>query len=116
MKTLPGIVLLVAILTLVVAPATCSGGLLAHCCDPGDSDHETDHHDHACPVDPCNWESMLAPAKSVDDDDAPDRAPACAVLPVDTAHAHDGGAFAGRNTVPLLAPATRTARSLPLLC
>lgn len=116
MKTVPGIILLIAVLTLIVAPATCSAGVLVHCCAPEESDHEVDHHEHACPIDPCNRESVMARAKAVDDDETPDGADTVAVLPVGTdpsAGCHDS---AQEDIAPLLAPTATVARSLPQLC
>ena len=52
MKYFSSILVLVAVWTLLVAPSTCGGGLLAHACA---SDFGTDrHHENDCPSDPCN--------------------------------------------------------------
>ncbi len=52
MKYFGSIMVLVAVWTLLVAPSTCGGGLLAHACA---SDFGPDrHHENDCPSDPCN--------------------------------------------------------------
>ena len=116
MKTVPGIILLIAVLTLVVAPATCSAGVLVHCCAPEESDHEADHHEHACPIDPCNRESVMARAKAVDDDEAPDGADTDAVLPASTAGSAGRDDSTRMDATPLLTPVSTAVRSLPQLC
>ena len=47
-----GIFVLMALWTLLIAPATCGGGLLAHAC--GTDGGPVCGHENDCPEDPCN--------------------------------------------------------------
>ncbi|MCP4571392.1 MAG: hypothetical protein GY838_03500 [bacterium] len=115
MKIVSGIVLLVAVLTLIVAPVTCSGGLLVHCCAPEDSDHGDDHHEHACPVDPCNRDTVIMAGKSLDDD-SPDGSDSPSFLPADVRRPVSRAVGVRWTGMPLLVSSSSAASFLPLLC
>lgn len=101
---------LVALWTLLVAPSTCGGGLLAHAC--ADDEGPSCGHESDCPSDPCNVaHDVTTVAKTLIKAHATPTIPvvpglpaAPAVGPVGTALAPDIG--------PLLLPSA----ALPLLC
>jgi len=115
MVTASGITLLTALLTLVAAPAACSGGVLAHCCAPEEASHGTDHHEDACPSDPCNRDSLAVAAKSADDE-APAVSSAAAILPARLVPGGRRTAVTDADGFPLRTPVDGGARYLPLLC
>lgn len=116
MKSSPGIFLLVSVLTLVVAPATCSGGVLVHYCTPQDADHGTDHHEDACPSDPCNRDSLFVAVRSADDDGCPDAVLSPADLPVRLVLSDYRTGTANAGGLQLRASACGGVLALPLLC
>lgn len=105
-----GIFVLIALWTLLVAPSTCGGGLLAHACSP-DGGPACGHENH-CPDDPCNVaHDVTTVAKTVVKDAATAVAlapsGASAVLPAPRApHAE----------APILRLLPLPADALPLLC
>lgn len=115
MKIASGIVLIVALLALVAAPAACGGGILVHCCTPEDVGHDEDHHEHACPADPCNLDTVVAAARSAEED-AFDETHTPANLPAGPILAAPRAVAAGRDASPPPATTALATGSLPLRC
>jgi hypothetical protein len=112
MKTMSGFILLVGFLALVMAPATCSAGLLVHCCAPEHEEHAEDHHEHDCPTDPCNWDTVAGTTKVQVGGGTTDSAILLVLVVLTdpaTSAAEDG-------TAPPAVVSAGSARSLPLLC
>jgi len=101
MKHRLGMILMIALWTLLVAPVTCGGGLLGHACADGGRD--LCHHENDCPSDPCNVaHDVTAVAKTVVKADLTSCAPAPTGVP------------AGPISAPTTAPADPSLRRLPL--
>ena len=116
MRIASGITLLTALLTLVAAPAACSGGVLAHRCAPEEVDHGADYHEDSCPSDPCNQDSLAVAVRSTADDDFPDVSSSPVILPARLVPSGRQAAATDTGDLLLRAPANYGARSLPLLC
>lgn len=110
MKHQVGIFILVALWTLLVAPATCGGGLLAHAC--AEESGAACHHENDCPADPCNVaHDVTAVAKTVVKADL-----TITVLTPSGAHLVLAPAHPAATATPTLAALPLPAAALPLLC
>jgi hypothetical protein len=110
MKHHLGMCILLALWTLLVAPATCGGGLLGHAC--ADDGRDFCNHENDCPSDPCNVaHDVTAVAKTVVKADLT----ICVPAPTsDTAEQRTGDRPASAD--PSLRRLPLPADALPLIC